>query len=44
MEVKVMPPKAIKTKEGKYQCPEDKEVYGTKKDYDKHCMEKHPKK
>jgi hypothetical protein len=43
MEVNVCQPKAIKTKEGKYQCPESMEVYPIKKDYGDHCVEKHPK-
>jgi uncharacterized C2H2 Zn-finger protein len=37
-------PKPIKTKEGKYQCPEDQEVYDTQKEYEKHCEEEHMKK
>jgi len=37
-------PKAIKTKEGKFECPSDKSVFETEKEYEKHCEDKHVKK
>jgi uncharacterized C2H2 Zn-finger protein len=37
-------PKPIKTKEGTYECPSDKSVFETEKEYEKHCEEKHVKK
>jgi len=36
-------PKPLETKEGMYQCPTDREIYPTKKDYEQHCKEKHEK-
>lgn len=34
-------PEPKMTREGKYQCPEDDQVYDTKRDYEAHCKEAH---
>lgn len=34
-------PEPKMTAEGKYQCPEDNEVYDNRSDYEAHCMREH---
>jgi len=40
-EIKRNIPEPKRTPEGKYQCPEDNEVYDNESDYEAHCQREH---
>jgi hypothetical protein len=40
-EIKRNVPEPKRTPEGKYQCPEDNEVYDNESDYEAHCQREH---